>query len=73
MVTAQQHGQIQLAGRDLMQALIPNSRGNSAMSDVSTADVVPFRSGHRSILSNGENSGSGDPIRIRFHSEQEVM
>ena len=52
---AQQHGQIQLPGRDLMQALFQSSLVNSAMSDVSTTDVVSFQTGDRSSLSYGGN------------------
>ena len=40
---------------------VPKSTGNSAMSDVSAADVVSFHTGDRPILSYGEMVGSERP------------
>ena len=51
---AQQHGQIQLVGRNLAQASIENTLKDSAMSDISTT-------GDRSILSYGEGARSRRP------------
>ena len=56
-----QNGLVQLARENLAQASVQNSLGNSAISDVSTTDVVSFQTGESSILSNGESPGSGIP------------
>ena len=55
-----------------MQAPLQSSLGNSAMSDVSTADVVSFQTSDRSILSNVESAVSGR-VDANSFTEQEVM
>ena len=52
---------MQLAAGNLAQASIQDSLGNSAMSDVSTTDVVSFKTCGRSFLSNGGIASSEGP------------
>ena len=56
--------QIQLARRNPLK--------NSEMSDVSTTDVASFQRSEGQSSATADTLAWGDPMRIRYHLEQEV-